>query len=52
LKIGDELVFALGGRLVAIRIEGFGERRGPPVEARGLYSLTDAAETAEPARPV
>lgn len=45
LKIGDELVFALGGRLVAVRIEGFGERRGPAVEARGLYSLTAQAET-------
>lgn len=41
LKLGDELVFALGGRLVAVRIEAFGERRGPPSEARALYS--DAA---------
>ena len=38
LKLGDELVFALGGRLVAVRIEAFGERRGPPAEARALYS--------------
>ena len=48
LKIGDELVFALGGRLVAVRIEGFGERRGPPVEARGLYSISGGAETTGP----
>jgi ribosome-associated heat shock protein Hsp15 len=48
LKIGDELVFALGGRLVAVRIEAFGERRGPPAEARALYAMTGGAETTEP----
>lgn len=48
LKIGDELVFAQGGRLVAIRVEAFGERRGPPAEARALYASTDTAETTLP----
>ena len=38
LKVGDGLVFALGGRLTAVRVEGFGERRGPATEARTLYS--------------
>jgi len=38
LKCGDELVFALGGRLIAVRVEAMGERRGPAPEARGLYS--------------
>lgn len=38
LKAGDEVVFALGGRLIAVRIEAMGERRGPPSEARTLYS--------------
>jgi ribosomal 50S subunit-recycling heat shock protein len=38
LRIGDELVFALAGRLTAVRVEALGERRGPPAEARGLYS--------------
>ncbi len=38
LKPGDGLVFALGGRLVAVRIEALGDRRGPATEARGLYS--------------
>lgn len=38
LKPGDKLVFALGGRLVAVRVEAMGERRGPAAEARGLYS--------------
>jgi ribosomal 50S subunit-recycling heat shock protein len=38
VKVGDGLVFALGGRLTAVRVEGLGERRGPPAEARLLYS--------------
>lgn len=52
LKVGDELVFAIGGRLVAIRVEAFGERRGPPAEARALYASASGAETTEPPRPV
>ena len=38
VKVGDNLVFALGGRLTAVRVEAMGERRGPPTEARTLYS--------------
>jgi ribosome-associated heat shock protein Hsp15 len=38
VRPGDGLVFALGGRLVAVRIEAAGERRGPAREAEGLYS--------------
>jgi ribosomal 50S subunit-recycling heat shock protein len=38
LKPGDGLVLALGGRLIAVRIEALGERRGPAPEARALYS--------------
>jgi ribosome-associated heat shock protein Hsp15 len=38
VKVGDGLVFALGGRLTAVRIKACGERRGPGAEARGLYS--------------
>jgi ribosomal 50S subunit-recycling heat shock protein len=38
LKPGDGLVFALGGRLVAVRVEQLGERRGPPSEAQALYA--------------
>ncbi|HEY3695414.1 RNA-binding S4 domain-containing protein [Phenylobacterium sp.] len=38
VRIGDQLVFASGGRLTAVRVEALGERRGPPAEARGLYS--------------
>jgi ribosomal 50S subunit-recycling heat shock protein len=38
VKVGDHLVFAAGGRLVAVTVEGLGVRRGPPAEARSLYS--------------
>jgi ribosome-associated heat shock protein Hsp15 len=38
VRPGDGLVFAIGGRIVSIRIEALGERRGPAPEARGLYS--------------
>jgi ribosome-associated heat shock protein Hsp15 len=38
VRAGDGLVFAIGGRVVSVRIEALGERRGPAPEARGLYS--------------
>lgn len=38
VKVGDTLVFAIGGRLVAVTVAALGERRGPPGEARALYS--------------
>ncbi len=41
LKIGDQLVFAVGGRLIAVTVEALGERRGPPAEAQALYSTLD-----------
>jgi ribosome-associated heat shock protein Hsp15 len=37
VRPGDELTFALGGRIAAVRILALGARRGPPPEARGLY---------------
>lgn len=40
VHLGDRLVFALGGRLIDLTVEGFGERRGPAEEARTLYSLS------------
>jgi ribosomal 50S subunit-recycling heat shock protein len=43
VKVGDQLVFALGGRLVAVTVEGMGERRGPATEARTLYSQLPTA---------
>jgi len=37
VRPGDGLVFAIGGRLIAVRVEACGERRGPASEARTLY---------------
>jgi ribosomal 50S subunit-recycling heat shock protein len=49
VKVGDRLVFALGGRLVEITVEAMGERRGPPAEARALYSSLE--NSSAPATP-
>ncbi|UTP40579.1 RNA-binding S4 domain-containing protein [Phenylobacterium sp. LH3H17] len=38
VRVGDQLVFAVGGKLTAVAVEALGERRGPPAEARTLYS--------------
>jgi ribosomal 50S subunit-recycling heat shock protein len=38
VRIGDELAFALGGRLTVVRVEAMGERRGPASEAQTLYT--------------
>jgi ribosome-associated heat shock protein Hsp15 len=40
VHVGDALVFAMGGRLVELRVEALGDRRGPAEEARTLYSLS------------
>jgi len=42
VRPGDTLVFAIGGRLFAIRVAALGERRGPASEARLLYLDLDA----------
>jgi len=54
VRPGDELVFAIGGRLTAIRVAALGERRGPPAEARTLYvSLSDgSASSGDDSDPV
>ena len=39
---GDEMTFAVDGRVRAVRVQAMGERRGPPAEARALYSSLDA----------
>jgi ribosome-associated heat shock protein Hsp15 len=46
VRPGDELVFALAGRVHAVRILALGERRGPAEEARGLYAPLDAPDSA------
>jgi len=37
VRPGDQLVFAIGGRLFGITVQALGERRGPASEARALY---------------
>ena len=44
VRVGDRLVFALGGRVVAVEVSALGDRRGPATEARGLY-LETVSET-------
>jgi ribosome-associated heat shock protein Hsp15 len=43
VRIGDVLAFHQGARWICLRVEGFGEGRGPAVTARDLYSFIDAA---------
>lgn len=43
---GDALMFSQRGRLIAIRVKALGVRRGPPAEARMLYSELDAESLA------
>lgn len=40
VRPGDRLVFAIAGRLIEVRVDALGERRGPAAEARGLYCET------------
>jgi ribosome-associated heat shock protein Hsp15 len=42
VEAGDALLFPQRGRLVAIQVAALGHRRGPPAEARQLYSEVDA----------
>ncbi len=37
VRPGDAIVFAVSGRIVAVKIEALGDRRGPSSEARALY---------------
>lgn len=39
VRPGDVLTIVLHERVVVLRIEALGDRRGPAAEARGLYSL-------------
>lgn len=41
VRSGDDLVFAIGGRVVAVKIFALGDRRGPAPEARALYRSFD-----------
>jgi ribosome-associated heat shock protein Hsp15 len=49
VRPGDVLVFALGGRVWTMRVTALGVRRGPPQEARALYTAAEAANVTPPA---
>jgi ribosomal 50S subunit-recycling heat shock protein len=51
VRPGDELVFALGGRAVAVRVAALGFRRGPPSEARALYEPLEDTSHDAPQQP-
>ena len=42
VRIGDVLTFAQRGAVRVLRIEALPARRGPPAEARALYSEPDS----------
>jgi ribosome-associated heat shock protein Hsp15 len=41
VRIGDVLSFAMHGKVRVLRVEALPARRGPPAEARALYSEID-----------
>jgi len=41
LKPGDILTLGKAGQVVAVRVLGLAERRGPPAEARSLYEMLE-----------
>lgn len=48
VRVGDVLSFARHGRVRVLRIEALPARRGPPAEARALYSdLSEGPLTSE-----
>ena len=41
VRIGDVMTLPAGGKVMALRVLGLGERRGPATEARGLYEVIE-----------
>ena len=48
VRVGDVLSFAVHGHVRVLRVEALPERRGPPSEARLLYSEIPARPVDEP----
>jgi ribosome-associated heat shock protein Hsp15 len=42
VRVGDVLSFALRGTVRVLRVEALPARRGPPAEARALYTEVEA----------
>ena len=51
VRIGDGLTFAQGNEIMAIRVLGLGERRGPASEARLLYENVAGSRIGEDVDP-
>lgn len=47
VRPGDRLVYIRFETLVRVTVEGLGDRRGPPAEARTLYTMEDASSKAQ-----
>ena len=43
VRVGDVLSFAMRGKVRVLKVEALPVRRGPPAEARTLYSEVDEA---------
>ncbi len=41
VRVGDVLTLPAGNRVIALRVLGLGERRGPAPEAQTLYELIE-----------
>jgi ribosomal 50S subunit-recycling heat shock protein len=53
VKSDDSLVFAIGGRVIMVRIQALGERRGPAAQVRALYrSLDESVQASGENAPV
>ena len=42
VRAGDIMTLPAAGRVIALKVLGLGERRGPAVEAQTLYELLEA----------
>jgi ribosome-associated heat shock protein Hsp15 len=41
VRVGDIMTLPAGGRVVALKVLGLGDRRGPAAEAQALYELIE-----------
>ena len=41
VRVGDVMTLPAGGKVIALKVLGLGERRGPASEAQMLYALID-----------
>ncbi|HNR76531.1 MAG TPA: RNA-binding S4 domain-containing protein [Parvularculaceae bacterium] len=49
LRVGDEVSFVLGERVIVMTVAGFAARRGPPAVARALFAPQANSQDRQPA---